>query len=108
MVLHDRNAALVLLVAAMGVSLVDNVVRPWVLKGTGNLHPFLAFIAAFGGLQVFGFAGVFLGPILAGLCVTLLTSESQHSEKSNPSDSRGDFSQLLPASSEQKRETGPQ
>jgi len=106
LVLHDRNTALILLGAAAGVSLVDNVVRPWVLKGSGNLHPFLAFVAAFGGLHVFGFSGIFLGPILAGLCVALLTPLEGGSQKSIPSDSKGDFSQLLPASSEQKGEMG--
>jgi predicted PurR-regulated permease PerM len=51
---------------------IDNTVRPWFLKGTVNLHPLLAFVAAFGGLQTLGFAGVFLGPILASLFVATL------------------------------------
>jgi predicted PurR-regulated permease PerM len=61
-----------LLGAAALVATVDNVVRPMVLKGSANLHPLLAFVGAFGGLQVFGFSGVFLGPILAGLFVVTI------------------------------------
>jgi predicted PurR-regulated permease PerM len=61
-----------LAVIAAATALVDNFIRPLVLKGGGNLHPLLAFVAAFGGLQVFGFVGVFLGPILAGMGVLAL------------------------------------
>jgi predicted PurR-regulated permease PerM len=58
--------------AVILIMMSDNIVRPWVLKGAGNLHPFLAFVAAFGGLQMFGFIGVFLGPIAAGLFVVVV------------------------------------
>lgn len=51
------------------IATVDNLIRPLFLKGSANLHPLLAFVAAFGGLQTFGFMGVFLGPIIAGLFV---------------------------------------
>jgi predicted PurR-regulated permease PerM len=70
----NRVAGVILLVTAVVVSLVDNVIRPWVMKGAGNLHPLLGFIAAFGGLQMFGFLGVFLGPIIAGLFVVTVES----------------------------------
>jgi predicted PurR-regulated permease PerM len=50
------------------------------LRGSTNLHPLVAFVAAFGGLQTFGFPGVFLGPIIAGLFITtvkvLLTDDN--------------------------------
>jgi predicted PurR-regulated permease PerM len=65
----NRVPGIALLVVAVAVGLVDNFIRPMVLRGSGNLHPLLAFVAAFGGLQVLGFPGVFIGPIVAGLCV---------------------------------------
>ncbi len=49
------------------VALIDNLVRPLVMKGASDLHPLLAFAGALGGIQTMGFAGVFLGPILVGL-----------------------------------------
>jgi predicted PurR-regulated permease PerM len=61
-----------LLVSAILVSVMDNLIRPWFLRGAVNLHPLLAFVAAFGGLQTLGFAGVFLGPIIAALFVVTL------------------------------------
>jgi predicted PurR-regulated permease PerM len=42
------------------------------LRGTVHLHPLVAFIAAFGGIQTLGFLGVFLGPILAAVFVAAL------------------------------------
>lgn len=71
-ILGNTTAGIVLAVGLVLVSLIDNIVRPAVLKGAGNLHPLLAFVAAFGGLQTIGFAGVFLGPVIAGLFVVAL------------------------------------
>jgi len=68
----SQSAGIVMLVIAVIAGTIDNFVRPAVLKGAGNLHPLLAFIGAFGGLQVFGFPGVFLGPIVAGVCVVTI------------------------------------
>ncbi|MCM2322726.1 MAG: AI-2E family transporter [Oligoflexia bacterium] len=60
------------LVGAGVVTMMDNFIRPWFLRGTVNLHPLLAFVAAFGGLQTLGFVGVFLGPIIAALFMAIL------------------------------------
>lgn len=54
------------------VAVVDNVVRPMVLKGGASLHPLIGFVAAFGALDVIGFYGVFIGPVAAGLFFTML------------------------------------
>ena len=72
LVLGENTTGIILLVVAGVVTLMDNVIRPMVLKGASNLHPLLAFIAAFGGLHVMGFSGVFLGPILAGVFVVTM------------------------------------
>jgi predicted PurR-regulated permease PerM len=58
-----------LVIGAFVVAFLDNLIRPAFLKGSAGLHPLLAFVAAFGGLQVMGFLGVFLGPIIASLFV---------------------------------------
>lgn len=68
----SKFAGVTLLIAALIASLVDGILRPMVLKGGANLHPFIAIIALFGGLQIFGFAGVFIGPIVAGMFFVVL------------------------------------
>lgn len=67
--IESVSSGVVLLVAAGIVSGIDNIVRPAVLKGAGNLHPLLAFLGAFGGIGLFGIAGVFLGPIMMAIFV---------------------------------------
>jgi len=56
--------------ALTGVS--DNIVYPMVLKGKANLHPLVGLVAVFGGVQMFGILGVFIGPILASMVIALL------------------------------------
>lgn len=63
---------IIFLVAVFVVGLSDNVVRPYVLKGGASLHPLVGFVAAFGALDVIGFYGVFIGPVVAGLFFALL------------------------------------
>ena len=67
-----QSGGIALLVGAVIVVVIDNIVRPAILKGTANLHPLLAFLAVIGGLQTMGFPGIFMGPILASLAVTTL------------------------------------
>jgi predicted PurR-regulated permease PerM len=74
---QSKSAGIILLVAAFLASVSDNFVRPIVLRGGANLHPFIAILALLGGLQVFGFAGVFIGPILAGMFFVLLDAQAK-------------------------------
>ena len=66
------TSGIIMLVGAVVCGLIDNIIRPVILRGTGNLHPLLGFVSAFGGLHAIGFAGVFLGPIVAGLFVATI------------------------------------
>ena len=68
-VMGHTGSAIAMAIVAVIVTTMDNLIRPAFLKGSVNLHPLLAFVAAFGGLQTIGFAGIFIGPILAALFV---------------------------------------
>lgn len=54
------------------VTLVDNVVRPMVLKGRQDLHPFVGLLAVVAGIDLFGLLGAFVGPIIVSLAISLL------------------------------------
>ncbi|HET6266492.1 MAG TPA: AI-2E family transporter, partial [Acidobacteriota bacterium] len=56
----------------LAASISDNIVKPWVLKGRSQLHPLLGLISVLGGLKVFGFAGIFLGPTIVALTINLI------------------------------------
>jgi predicted PurR-regulated permease PerM len=62
----------IVLINGMMLIGIDSLIRPWFLRGTVNLHPLLAFITALGGVQLLGFAGIFIGPIIAAIFVKLI------------------------------------
>jgi predicted PurR-regulated permease PerM len=68
----NNTAGLIWLLTIPVVAASDNVVRPYVLKGGAQLHPLVGFVAAFGALNMIGFYGLFIGPIVAGMFFTLL------------------------------------
>lgn len=53
------------------VSSVDNIVRPWVVGGRVELHPMVLLFFIFGGVEAFGFLGLFLGPVVASVLYAL-------------------------------------
>lgn len=63
------------------IGLVDNVVRPILLKTRMNLHPFLALVFVIGAVSVIGLYGLFFGPIIACILtgsVKLFLDENQN------------------------------
>jgi|LakMenE18May11ns_1017448.scaffolds.fasta_scaffold9918732_2 predicted PurR-regulated permease PerM len=66
-------AAIGLLIFCVGVvSMIDNVVKMYVLQGRSQLHPLLALLSVLGGLQVFGPIGLLVGPMVVVFLQTLL------------------------------------
>jgi predicted PurR-regulated permease PerM len=53
-----------MIVWGVGVSSVDNFVKPWLISQGSNLPFILIFFGVIGGALAFGFIGVFLGPTL--------------------------------------------
>ena len=54
------------------VSLVDNIVRPWAMKGKAQLPAIPLLFAVLGGLQAFGFVGLVIGPLVFSLLMSIL------------------------------------
>jgi predicted PurR-regulated permease PerM len=54
------------------VSTADNWIKPIFIGGRANLPTPLLLIALLGGLQVYGFLGVFLGPVILALLLTFV------------------------------------
>ena len=51
----------------------DYVLRPWLVGRNGKGQPLLILVAALGGIQVFGLAGIIVGPVLMSLFLAILT-----------------------------------
>ena len=54
------------------VSTADSIIRPWVVGGKVALHPLVLVFSILGGVQAFGFLGLFLGPVIASVLAVLL------------------------------------
>ncbi|WP_032497168.1 AI-2E family transporter [Hydrogenivirga sp. 128-5-R1-1] len=54
------------------ISTVDNIIKPIVIGGKANIHPLIMIFAIFGGLNLFGFVGVFIAPIIVVIIYNLL------------------------------------
>jgi predicted PurR-regulated permease PerM len=66
------NGVLFLIVSGLFISLLDNILRPMFLKDRIQLHPLIIFFAILGGVSVFGFNGLILGPMIVILFLTVL------------------------------------
>ena len=53
------------------ISSADNVIRPWVVAGRVELHPMVLLFFILGGVEAFGFIGLFLGPVAASVLAAL-------------------------------------
>ncbi|MCK8785249.1 AI-2E family transporter [Roseomonas sp. NAR14] len=60
------------LYGALGISSVDNVIRPLMISRGADLPLLLTLLGALGGVFAFGFLGLFLGPVLLAVGFTLL------------------------------------
>jgi predicted PurR-regulated permease PerM len=63
------------------VSMIDNIIKPFVLQGRTNLHPLLALLSVLGGVQALGPIGIFVGPmavIFLQAALLMLQSELQN------------------------------
>lgn len=64
--------AIAMIVLGLFAGIIDNIIRPLVLKGRSNMHPLISLLAIFGGIELFGILGVFVGPILVAVLIALL------------------------------------
>ncbi|MBX2988272.1 MAG: AI-2E family transporter [Bdellovibrionaceae bacterium] len=55
------------LVIATIAGTIDNVLKPFVIRTEEELHPLITFLAVLGGIYLWGFVGLFVGPLLATL-----------------------------------------
>lgn len=78
-----------LFLAAWGVlvvSTVDNFLKPFVISGQAQVPTLAVFIGVLGGLAAFGLIGMFVGPVIIAVALTLLefAHQSLKSEGSDP------------------------
>jgi predicted PurR-regulated permease PerM len=53
------------------VATIDNVLRPAILSDRAQMNGLLMFISLLGGVSVFGFLGIVLGPLVSAIVTAL-------------------------------------
>ena len=52
------------------ISMVDNILKPLILKGSARIHTMLGFLSILGGLYAFGPKGLIVGPVVLSLILS--------------------------------------
>jgi predicted PurR-regulated permease PerM len=66
------NGIFLLLYGALFVSVIDNLIRPYLLSKQSNLPVVLSVIGTIGGLYFFGIAGLVLGPLILAYALIII------------------------------------
>ncbi len=69
---------------ALIVSSADNLIRPWILAGRTNMNTLVLLFALLGGVQAFGFMGLFAGPVIISVTVSLFRILREEIEGAGP------------------------
>ena len=54
------------------ISSIDNILKPRLIGAKGKVHPVLVLLGVLGGLSLFGFIGLILGPVMLALLMTFV------------------------------------
>lgn len=54
------------------IGTIDNVIRAWMLKDKAQINPIFVVFSVLGGISLFGFWGVILGPLVVSITVSIL------------------------------------
>lgn len=66
------KAAFLLLYGVLIVSLIDNLIKPLIMRGKVNINPVLLALSLIGGALWIGPAGIILGPLVVVLMIAML------------------------------------
>lgn len=66
------QAIILFIVGFLGISMIDNVLKPIIIGERTKLPYFLLFFGILGGLKVYGLMGVFLAPVVLSLFFALV------------------------------------
>ncbi len=62
----------------VAVSMIDNLLGPYLVSRAHPMHPFLVLLSVLGGLALFGPIGFIVGPVITSVFIVLLEIYSQH------------------------------
>jgi predicted PurR-regulated permease PerM len=69
---HPYMAGFLAVWGLVVVGLIDNVAKPYLIKGDLEMHGAVVFFALIGGIGAFGMVGLLVGPLAVAMMLTLL------------------------------------
>ena len=64
------------------ISSIDNILKPKIIGAKAKIHPVLVLLGVLGGLNMFGFIGLILGPLMLALLITFINIyEKENNQK---------------------------
>jgi predicted PurR-regulated permease PerM len=87
-----------LLWGVLGISGIDNVVKPLVLREAASIHPMLGFLSILGGLMAFGPMGFLVGPVVLSLVLSAVRIYRSDVLRSHAPVPAGDHPEPAPSS----------
>jgi predicted PurR-regulated permease PerM len=66
------KAIVFLILQIVMVGGIDNILRPMFIKGGVKMHTLIVFFSILGGISYFGLLGMFFGPLVFAIAITLL------------------------------------
>ncbi len=94
---HPYFALFLALWGMLVVGLVDNLVKPWLIKGGAEMNGAVVFFSLIGGILAFGTVGLIIGPLVVALFLALLRMYHRDVAKT-----RRDMTQVSPIKRERK------
>ena len=69
---HNVQGIGILIVGFVVIINADNVLRIWLAKGMGNIHPWVTLVGLTFGVEIFGIVGLVIGPLLLSYFIVLM------------------------------------
>lgn len=66
------SGIMILIIGGLVITNIDNFIKPKLISGRSKIHPIVALIGVFGGLNLMGLIGLILGPVIIALFLVLL------------------------------------
>lgn len=67
---HPWQSVMLAVYCTLAVTSIDNFLRPWIMRGSSDIHPLWSFLAVLGGVISFGALGLLVGPLIVSLGVS--------------------------------------
>ena len=68
---YYMKGIILLLVGFLGISMVDNILKPIIISGRTKMPTLAVFFSVLGGIKLFGFIGFIMGPLVLALFVSV-------------------------------------